>query len=60
MAPIEPDPKRIKSFRTADAFSAWLSANHDRQPEIWLKIHKKDSGLPSVTAAEALTSLRWG
>jgi uncharacterized protein YdeI (YjbR/CyaY-like superfamily) len=61
MAPIKPDPKRIKSFRTADAFSAWLSANHDRQPEIWLKIHKKGSGLPSVTAAEALDIvLCWG
>jgi uncharacterized protein YdeI (YjbR/CyaY-like superfamily) len=61
MAPIEPDPKRIKSFRTAAAFSTWLSANHDRQPEIWLKIHKKDSGLPSVTAAEAVdVVLCWG
>jgi uncharacterized protein YdeI (YjbR/CyaY-like superfamily) len=61
MAPIKPDPKRIKSFRTAAAFSTWLSANHDREPEIWLKIHKKDSGLPSVTAAEALdVVLCWG
>jgi uncharacterized protein YdeI (YjbR/CyaY-like superfamily) len=61
MAPIKPDPTRIKSFRTAAAFSAWLSANHDRQPEIWLKVHKKDSGLPSVTAAEALdVALCWG
>ena len=35
--------------------------NHDRQPEIWLKIHKKDSGLASVTAAEALdVALCWG
>ena len=61
MAPIEPDSSRIKSFRTAAAFERWLSANHDRQPEIWLKIHKKDSGLPSVTAAEALdVVLCWG
>ncbi len=61
MAPIEPDPTRIKSFRTAAAFERWLSANHDRQPEIWLKIHKKDSGLPSVTAADALdVVLCWG
>lgn len=42
MAPIIPDPKRIKSFRTAAAFAAWLSANHDKQPELWLKIHKKE------------------
>ncbi|MEO8076037.1 MAG: YdeI/OmpD-associated family protein [Acidobacteriota bacterium] len=61
MAPIIPNPKRIKSFRSADAFEAWLRANHDKQPELWLKIHKKDSGLTSVTAAEALdVALCWG
>ena len=53
MAPIIPHPKRIKSFRTAAAFEAWLRANHDTEPEIWLKVHKKDSGLATVTAAEA-------
>jgi uncharacterized protein YdeI (YjbR/CyaY-like superfamily) len=61
MAPIVPDPKRIKTFRTATAFADWLSANHDKQPELWLKIHKKASGLPTVTAAEALdVALCWG
>ena len=61
MAPILPDPKRIKSFRTATAFEAWLSANHGRETELWLKIHKKDSGLATVTAAEALdVALCWG
>ena len=61
MAPVVPDPKRIKTFRTAAAFAAWLTANHDKQPELWLKIHKKASGLPTVTAAEALdVALCWG
>jgi len=61
MAPIVPDPKRIKTFRTSAAFAAWMSANHDKQPELWLKIYKKASGLPSVTAAEALdVALCWG
>ena len=61
MAPIIPDPKRIKSFRTAPAFAAWMSSNHDKQPELWLKIHKKDSGVPTVTPAEALdVALCWG
>jgi uncharacterized protein YdeI (YjbR/CyaY-like superfamily) len=61
MAPIVPDPKRIKTFRTSAAFAAWMSANHDKQPELWLKIHKKASGLPTVTAAEALdVALCWG
>ena len=61
MAPIIPAPQRIKSFRTAAAFEAWLRANHDTEPEIWLKVHKKDSGLATVTAAEALdVALCWG
>jgi uncharacterized protein YdeI (YjbR/CyaY-like superfamily) len=54
MAPIIPDPRRIKSFPSADAFAAWMRANHDSQPEIWLKVHKKDSGLETVTVTEAL------
>jgi uncharacterized protein YdeI (YjbR/CyaY-like superfamily) len=54
MAPVVVDPRRVRSFATQAAFERWLAANHDRQPEIWIKIHKKDSGLRSVTAAEAL------
>ncbi len=61
MAPIIPNPARIRSFRTEAAFEKWLAANHDREPELWLKIHKKASGLPTVTAAEALdVALCWG
>jgi uncharacterized protein YdeI (YjbR/CyaY-like superfamily) len=61
MAPIVPDPKKIRSFRTATAFEKWLAANHAREREIWLKIHKKDSGLPTVTYAQALdVALCWG
>ena len=61
MAPVIPDPRRIKSFRTAAAFEAWLAANHDRETEIWLKIHKKASGLKTITATEALdVALCWG
>lgn len=55
------DPKKIKSFRTAEAFETWLSKQHARETEVWLKVHKKDSGLPSVTTAEALeVALCWG
>jgi uncharacterized protein YdeI (YjbR/CyaY-like superfamily) len=61
MAPVVPDPKKIKSFRTAEAFEKWLRANHARETEIWLKIHKKSSGLSTVTTAEALdVALCWG
>jgi uncharacterized protein YdeI (YjbR/CyaY-like superfamily) len=61
MAPIIPDPRNIKSFRTEAAFEKWLAANHDRRTELWLKIHKKDSGKPSVTHVQALdVALCWG
>ncbi|HXG87397.1 MAG TPA: YdeI/OmpD-associated family protein [Vicinamibacterales bacterium] len=59
--PITPDPTKIKSFRTEAAFETWLGTHHDRESEIWLKVHKKDSGLPSVTCAQALNvALCWG
>jgi len=61
MAPIIPDPEKIKSFPSEQAFEAWLSANHARETELWLKIHKKGSGLPTVTYAQALdVALCWG
>jgi uncharacterized protein YdeI (YjbR/CyaY-like superfamily) len=38
-----------------------MRANHDKAPELWLKMHKKGSGLRSVTAPEALdVMLCWG
>jgi uncharacterized protein YdeI (YjbR/CyaY-like superfamily) len=61
MAPVVPDPRRIKAFRDQAAFEAWLAKHHDREPEIWIKMHKKASGLASVTPAEALeVVLCWG
>jgi uncharacterized protein YdeI (YjbR/CyaY-like superfamily) len=61
MASVVPDPRRIKSFESESAFEAWLSAHHDREPEVWIKIHKKSSGLASVTPAQALdVVLCWG
>jgi len=61
MAPVVPDLRKIKSFRTEAAFAAWMKANHARETEIWLKIPKKGSGLPTVTLAQALdVVLCWG
>ena len=54
MPPIVPNAKHIRSFPAGAAFAAWMKANHGRADEIWLKVHKKDSGLPSITCAEAL------
>ena len=61
MAPIVPDKSTIKSFRTEAALERWLSRNHDRQPELWLRIFKKGSGVATVTPAQALdVALCWG
>jgi len=61
MAPVIPNPTKIKPFKDQAAFAAWLSKNHARETEIWLKVYKKDSGVPSVTYAEALdVALCWG
>lgn len=61
MAAITPNPKKIKSFRDQAAFEAWLAKHHDRESELWLKIHKKDSGRPTVTALQAIdVALCWG
>jgi uncharacterized protein YdeI (YjbR/CyaY-like superfamily) len=55
------DPKRIRTFRNQKAFETWLRANHARESELWIKIHKKASGLPSVTPDEAIdAALCWG
>ena len=61
MAPIIPNPKKIKSFRTQAAFERWLSKNHARETEVWLRVYKKDSGVPTVTYVQALdVALCWG
>ena len=61
MAPVTPNPDHIRDFPDAATFERWLRTNHDKADEIWLKIHKKESGLPTVTYAEALDiALCWG
>lgn len=61
MAPVIVDPTRVRTFEDADAFHDWLAKNHDREPEVWIKIHKKASGLKSINHVEAIeTVLCWG
>ncbi|MBL0967644.1 MAG: YdeI/OmpD-associated family protein [Brevundimonas sp.] len=61
MAPIVVDPKHVCEFVDYDAFQTWLAANHDSAPEVWIKIHKKGSGLPSINHIEAIDAvLCWG
>ena len=61
MATIIPNPEKIKSFRTEAGFESWLRRNHARETEVWLRIYKKDSGVPTITATQALdVALCWG
>ncbi len=61
MAPVVPNPKKIKAFKNEAAFDTWMRANHARETEIWLRIYRKGSGKPTVSNAEALdVALCWG
>lgn len=48
-----PDDLPVKPFRTAAAWEKWLAAHREGRG-IWLKIAKKNSGIATVTYAEAL------
>lgn len=61
MPPVKVDPAKIREFKDAKSFYTWLGKSHDRQDEIWIKIHKVGSGLPSITPSEAIdVCLCWG
>ena len=56
-----PDPAKIRPFESAAAFERWLEKHHARESELWVRIYKKASGIPTVTHAEALdVALCWG
>ena len=44
----------VKRFASRRAWEAWLETNHDSAPGLWLEFARKDSGLPTVSHAEAL------
>ena len=61
MAPVKVDPAKIREFKDAAGFYAWLGKNHDKADEVWVKIHKVNSGLTSITQKEAIdVVLCWG
>lgn len=59
--PITVDPDHVREFADARAFYAWLGKHHASEDEVWIKIHKVASGLPSITPKEAIdVALCWG
>jgi len=61
MAPVVVDPAKVRPFKDAASFYNWLAKQHDKADEVWIKIHKVDSGLKSITPKEAIdVVLCWG
>jgi uncharacterized protein YdeI (YjbR/CyaY-like superfamily) len=61
LAPIKVDPEKVREFKTKQDFYDWLAAHHDRESEVWIRIFKVASGLPSITPVEAIDAvLCWG
>jgi len=57
----EPDPSRIISFATPKDFSQWLKVNHSTESELWVKIFKIKTRIPSVTWDDVvIEALCWG
>jgi uncharacterized protein YdeI (YjbR/CyaY-like superfamily) len=61
MAPVKIDPAKVREFKDAASFHKWLARHHDKDDEVWIKIHKVGSGLKSITPREAIDAvLCWG
>ena len=61
MPPVTVDPAKVKTFESAIAFYRWLTAHHDKEDEVWIRIYKVGSGLKSITPKEAIdVCLCWG
>lgn len=56
-----PNPSKISTFATAKELGQWLEINHAREIELWVKIFKKKTGIPSVTWDDVvIEALCWG
>mgnify|MGYP006295244335 FL=1 len=58
---VEINPDAVESFATSIDLEEWLRANHDRSEELWIRIFKKGTRIPSVTWDEVVIEcLCWG
>jgi len=61
MIDLEADPKKTLTFASSNDLDQWLKENHSTESELWVKIFKKGSGLPSVTWNDVVIEiLCWG
>ena len=55
------DPARVHAFPDAESFYRWLGGHHASEPEVWIRIYKVASGVPTITPVEAIdVALCWG
>lgn len=49
------------SFQSAALLDTWMRSNHAKERELWVRIFKKNSGVPSVTWDDCvIVCLTWG
>src|SRR5665213_412377 len=61
MVSVKINPDNIRTFKDSESFHKWLGQRHDKEVEIWIKIHKVDSGMKSITPKQAIdVVLCWG
>ena len=49
------------AFATPEDWAAWLADHHASSTEVWLRIYKKSSGIPSIDWGQAvIEALAWG
>ena len=57
----KPDPSKTLTFATPKALGRWLKANHATESELWVKVFKKQTGIPSVAWDDiVIEALSWG
>ncbi|MEQ8524909.1 YdeI/OmpD-associated family protein [Gracilimonas sp.] len=57
----EPDPTKILPFASPKDLGRWLKLNHATEDELWVKIFKKKTEIPSVTWNDVVIEvLCWG
>lgn len=53
--------KAHHTFESPEQLHAWLQANHASETELWVRIFKKGTGLPSVTWEDCVVAaIAWG
>lgn len=57
----QPDPARIMTFASPKDLGRWLKVNHATESELWVKLFKKKTGIPSLTWDDVvIETLCWG